>query len=53
LPDPQTNGGLLFSVNPGAKEEIVQLLRDENLSEFIEPIGCFVKREEKVIVVKK
>jgi selenide, water dikinase len=53
LPDPQTNGGLLFSVNPSSKDEIVQLLLDENLAEFIEPIGCFVNRQEKVIVVKK
>jgi len=52
LPDPQTNGGLLFSVNPNALEEVVALLKQNGLEDFIEPIGVFVARKEKTIEVK-
>ena len=52
LPDPQTNGGLLFSVNPNALEEVVALLKQNGLDNFIEPIGVFVVRKEKTIEVK-
>ena len=53
LPDPQTNGGLLFSVKSNAKEEIVALLEKFGLKNFIEPIGKFVAKGEKMIEVKK
>lgn len=53
LPDPQTNGGLLFSVKEKAKEEITALLKKEGLGNFIEPIGKFVAKGEKTIEVKK
>jgi selenophosphate synthase len=52
LPDPQTNGGLLFSVNPNAAEEVVALLKQNGLENFIEPIGEFVAKKEKAIEVK-
>lgn len=52
LPDPQTNGGLLFSVNPNALEEVVALLKQNGLENFIEPIGEFVAKKEKAIEVK-
>ena len=39
LPDPQTNGGLLFSVKPAAVEKITALLREHDLNDFIEPVG--------------
>lgn len=52
LPDPQTNGGLLFSVKEKAKEEIITLLKKEGLKNFIEPIGKFTVRGEKTIEVK-
>ncbi len=52
LPDPQTNGGLLFSVNPNALEEVLALLKQNGLDNFIEPIGVFVPRKEKTIEVK-
>ena len=52
LPDPQTNGGLLFSVNSDALEEVVALLKQNGLENFIEPIGEFVPRKEKTIEVK-
>lgn len=52
LPDPQTNGGLLIAVNPGSVNEVLKILEDNNLSNFSTPIGKFIAREEKVILVK-
>ncbi len=52
LPDPQTNGGLLFSVNPNALDKVVALLKQNGLDNFIEPIGEFVAKKEKAIEVK-
>ena len=52
LPDPQTNGGLLFSVNPNAVDAVIELLKQNRLDNFIEPIGVFVARKEKTIEVK-
>ena len=53
LPDPQTNGGLLFSVKESAKAEVIALLGKFGLKDFIEPIGKFVSKGEKMIEVKK
>jgi selenide,water dikinase len=53
LPDPQTNGGIMFSVNEFSLEEVKQLLLQNGLNLFAEPIGRFVERREKVIEVKK
>jgi selenide,water dikinase len=53
LPDPQTNGGLLFSVKENAKEEIVALLGKSGLKDFIEPIGKFISKGEKMVEVKR
>ena len=53
LPDPQTNGGILFSVKEKAKDEVVRLLERNNLNDFLEPIGKFVEKGEKTIEVKK
>lgn len=39
LADPQTSGGLLIAVKPVAVNEVKQLLKDQNLQLFIEPIG--------------
>lgn len=52
LPDPQTNGGLLFSVNASAVENIQDLLKAKGLIDFIEPIGRFVEKKEKTVEVK-
>ena len=53
LPDPQTNGGLMFSVKENMKEEVVALLGKSGLKDFIEPIGKFILKGEKTIEVKK
>jgi len=53
LPDPQTNGGILFSVNENSKEDVVHLLKETGLENFIEPIGRFVAKGERAIEVKE
>jgi selenide,water dikinase len=53
LPDPQTNGGLLFSVKENAQEQIGSLLEKNELTDFCEPIGRFILKGEKMIEVKK
>jgi selenide,water dikinase len=52
LPDPQTNGGLLFSVDIKAVGAVIEMLKQNGLENFIEPIGVFVARKEKAIEVK-
>jgi selenide,water dikinase len=52
LPDPQTNGGLLVSVGEDSREEIVHLLKANELENFIELIGKFIKKKGKIIEVK-
>lgn len=51
LPDPQTNGGLLFSVDPSAVEEVVALLLINGLGNHIIPIGKVTEVTEKRIMV--
>jgi selenide, water dikinase len=52
LPDPQTNGGLLFSVKEAGLDQIKELLSANGLSKFTEPIGRMQMKGEKVIVVQ-
>ncbi len=52
LPDPQTNGGLLFGVNENALSEIQSLLVENGYAEYKDPVGRFVAEGEKLIVIK-
>lgn len=52
LPDPQTNGGLLFSVKPEGIEKVKSLLIENGLKDFSNPIGHFIEKQEKLILVK-
>ena len=52
LPDPQTNGGLLFSIKADAVDEIRKTLIAAGLMEFLEPIGKFIPQKEKIVEVK-
>jgi selenide,water dikinase len=52
LPDPQTNGGLLFSVKEESMEEVKNVLRKERLENFVEVIGKMVPKNDKIVVVK-
>lgn len=53
LPDPQTNGGLLISVDPAAADEVKKLLTNFGLDKHIEPIGRMHAQEEKTILVQQ
>jgi len=53
LPDPQTNGGLLIAVNSTKIEEVKEKFTQNGLQNFIEPIGRFISKEEKVILVRQ
>ncbi len=52
LPDPQTNGGLLIAVDPGALHEVQEVLKSHGLENFTEPIGVMTESSEKIITVK-
>ena len=47
LPDPQTNGGLLFTVDPRAERKIADLLESEGLGAYKQAIGHMKKQENK------
>jgi selenide, water dikinase len=51
LPDPQTNGGLLFTVSEKSVPEVKKLLQRAGLNEFAEPIGKMISQKEKIIYV--
>ena len=51
LPDPQTNGGLLFSVTADAAPLVTTLLKDNGLESATTPIGRLIAQSEKTIYV--
>ncbi len=51
LADPQTSGGLLISVAPGAVEEVKNILLQNGLSKFTVPVGEIVSKEKWVVKV--
>jgi selenide, water dikinase len=51
LPDPQTNGGLLFSVNESGVKEVQTMLRAEGFEAHTEPIGRLVAKGDKLVQV--
>ena len=51
LPDPQTNGGLLFSVDEKCVPQVRKILQEAGLSEFAEPIGKMISEKEKIVYV--
>lgn len=53
LPDPQTNGGLLVAVDPSALPQVQQIMEAEGLGQFIQPVGKFTAKGDKVITVKQ
>jgi selenide,water dikinase len=52
LPDPQTNGGLLIAVSSNSVDQVITLLVECGLIEFINPVGKMISKQEKVIIVK-
>jgi selenide,water dikinase len=53
LADPQTGGGLLIAVDENAMDEVVALLKENNLTEHILPIGELTTPLRKASVHKK
>ena len=51
LCDPQTNGGLLISVDASMQHEVEELFRKNGLQEFAQPIGRMIKKGERVIIL--
>jgi selenide,water dikinase len=49
LPDPQTNGGLLFTVNKSMLDDVKAILTENGLADFSSPIGTMLKKGPKVI----
>lgn len=52
LADPQTSGGLLIAVDPSAVNEIKQILIEQGLRSFTEPIGKFISISGKTITIR-
>jgi selenide,water dikinase len=52
LPDPQTNGGLLIAVEEEGINYIRDVLQNNGLEDAVEPIGRFIEKTEKVILVR-
>src|SRR5207237_301334 len=51
LADPQTSGGLLIAVEPGAAAEVKAILTQNGLERFASPIGVLTKQQDKVIAI--
>ncbi len=52
LADPQTSGGLLIAVNKNKTEEVIQVLNENGLSNFLQPIGFMKLQGEKAVEVE-
>jgi selenide, water dikinase len=52
LPDPQTNGGLLIAVDPSSVNEVIEIFNLAGLQNFFNPVGKFIAKNEKAILVK-
>lgn len=51
LNDPQTSGGLLISVGAEQQQSIVDLFKENGLSDFIVPIGTIISQGSSVVHV--
>jgi len=51
LCDPQTNGGLMVTINPASQNEFERLLTDNNLKAFAKPIGKITGKQNFCIEV--
>jgi selenide,water dikinase len=51
LCDPQTNGGLLITIDAAHKNNFEALLKQEGFQDFAQPIGRMKTKQEKVVVI--
>ena len=52
LCDPQTSGGLLVAVEEKVKKDVIDLLKEERLYDFIRPIGNLSTKNDVVVEVR-
>ncbi|MDP4265569.1 MAG: selenide, water dikinase SelD [Bacteroidota bacterium] len=52
LADPQTSGGLLIAVDPGAVTEVELLLKEYNLEKHLAPVGYFTAKDEMAVSIQ-
>ena len=52
LADPQTSGGLLIAVDEKAVDKVQEILIQQGLQKFVNPIGKFTVKKEKIIAIK-
>lgn len=52
LADPQTSGGLLVAVDPGAVKEIEAVLKEYKLEKHLQPVGYFIKKGEPAVLIQ-
>lgn len=53
LADPQTSGGLLIAVDPGAAKEMELILKQYKLEEHLAPIGYFKEKETMTVLIQE
>ena len=51
LADPQTSGGLLISVSNDSTDEVIQLLKDNGLENYIIPIGKIINKTDYSVAI--
>lgn len=51
LADPQTSGGLLISVSKDSANEVIQLLKDNGLENYIIPIGKIINKTDYSVAI--
>lgn len=49
LPDPQTNGGLLFTVSAASVAAVIESMQQAGLSDFAQPIGVITEKTNKLL----
>ncbi|RYF80543.1 MAG: hypothetical protein EOO03_17300, partial [Chitinophagaceae bacterium] len=52
LADPQTSGGLLVAVRPGAAQQVQDIFRAHGLQDFVKPIGEIIAESASRVIVK-
>ncbi len=52
LADPQTSGGLLIAVNPSAIEQVKNILSQNGLELFTNPVGYLTAQRDKMVTIK-
>ncbi|MEP6584964.1 MAG: selenide, water dikinase SelD [Ginsengibacter sp.] len=52
LADPQTSGGLLIAVDAEAASEVKNLMTEQGLETFTNPVGVLIAKDHKVISLK-